>query len=209
VLDEDHGQPQLPARVEDVARHVLRLLEVHARHRLVEQQQLGLHRQCPAQLDALLDAEGQQPHGLAPVPGQLQEVHDLLHRRAVPDLLPSGPSEPQCPGREAAAHQVVPAEQEVVDERQLREQAQVLERPADPQLRHPNRPLAHQFVPVEPDRAGARPIDRGEAVEDRRLAGAVGADDGEELVPSDLERHVRQGGDPPEVERQVRHPQQG
>jgi hypothetical protein len=41
VLDEDHRDPQLVLDVEDEPGHVLGLLEVHTRHRLVEQQQLG------------------------------------------------------------------------------------------------------------------------------------------------------------------------
>ena len=61
VLDHDDRDVELVADVEDVAGGVLGLLEVHAGHRLVEQQQLGLHGQRATELDALLHAVRQQP----------------------------------------------------------------------------------------------------------------------------------------------------
>ena len=92
---------ELLADLEDVAGHVLGLLEVHAGHRLVEQQQLGLHGQRPAQLDALLDAVGQQPDRRVAVGLELEQLDDLLDRRAVLDLLAPGPAPPQRAGDEA------------------------------------------------------------------------------------------------------------
>ncbi len=59
VLDQRDGEPPLVAEVEDEAGHVLLLLGVHARHRLVEQEQLGVERQRAAELDALLQAVGE------------------------------------------------------------------------------------------------------------------------------------------------------
>ena len=83
VLDHDDRDVQLVADVEDVAGGVLGLLEVHAGHRLVEQQQLGLHGEGPAQLDALLHAVGQQADGQRAPLLELEEVDDLLDDAAV------------------------------------------------------------------------------------------------------------------------------
>jgi long-chain acyl-CoA synthetase len=52
VLDQRDGGAELVVDVENVARHVLFLFEVHAGHRLVEQQEIGLHCQRAAELDA-------------------------------------------------------------------------------------------------------------------------------------------------------------
>ena len=78
-------------------RHVLLLLEVHAGHRLVQQQQLRLHGQRAAELDALLQAVGQlADRHLADVL-DLQEVDDLLDALAMLDLLASaGPKRSIC-----------------------------------------------------------------------------------------------------------------
>ena len=89
------GMPQLVADVEDEAGHVLGLLEVHAGDRLVEQQQLGLHGQRPAELDPLLHAVGQQADREPAPLLELEEVDDVLDRGAVGELLAPGPAEPE------------------------------------------------------------------------------------------------------------------
>src|SRR5262245_50603129 len=53
VLDQDEGGAELVVDVKDEAAHVLLFLEVHSRHRLIEQQQLGLRGERAAELDAL------------------------------------------------------------------------------------------------------------------------------------------------------------
>src|SRR6266511_1239486 len=52
VLDQGDGGAELAVDVEDEAAHVLLLLDVHARHGLVEQEELRLGRQRPGQLHA-------------------------------------------------------------------------------------------------------------------------------------------------------------
>jgi hypothetical protein len=120
VLDQDHGQRQLLPDVEDEPGHVLGLLDVHARHGLVQQQQLRLHGQGPTELDPLVDAVGQDPDRQLAVALDLQEVDDVLDHPPVADLLAPGPAKPQQ-GRgdavadvEVAAH-AGEAEVQVVD----------------------------------------------------------------------------------------------
>ena len=91
VLDEDHGDPELLADVEDEPGHVLGLLEVHAGDRLVEEQQLGIHGQRPAELDALLEPVRQQRHRVLAPLLDLEEVDDVLDLATVLDLLPAWP----------------------------------------------------------------------------------------------------------------------
>src|SRR5450759_1222705 len=67
VLDQDHGELELVFDLEEIPGHVFGFLEVHARDRFVEEEQLGVHGQCPAQLDALLDPVREQPDRLVPV----------------------------------------------------------------------------------------------------------------------------------------------
>ena len=132
VLDHEHGHAPLLVEVDDEAGHVLLFLEVHARHRLVEQDQLGLQRHGARQLDALAEAVGELArHRLADVL-DLQEVDDLLDLAPVRDLLAPGAAEPpQHPGREAPTQQVVAADHDVLEHRHVPEQRQVLEGAAD------------------------------------------------------------------------------
>src|ERR1700722_4553142 len=56
VLDEDDRRPELAVHVEDEATHLALLVGTHARHRLVEEEQLGLRGERPPELDPLLEA---------------------------------------------------------------------------------------------------------------------------------------------------------
>jgi hypothetical protein len=87
VLDQRDGGAHLAVHIENEAAHVLFLLEVHARHRLVEQQQIRLHRQRPAQLDPLLQPVGQLAHRRLADMLDLEEIDDLLDLEPVLDLL--------------------------------------------------------------------------------------------------------------------------
>ena len=90
MLDQDDRRAELVVDVEDEAAHVLLFLDVHAGHRLVEEQHLRLHRQRPAEVDALLQPVGQLPdRGLA-VGLDLEEVDDPLDDDALLGLLALG-----------------------------------------------------------------------------------------------------------------------
>src|SRR5436190_387086 len=71
VLDEGDRRAELVVDVEDEAGHVLLLFDVHAGHRLVQQEELRLGGQRPRQLHPLLEAVG-QPSG-----GRLADRLDL------------------------------------------------------------------------------------------------------------------------------------
>src|SRR6266545_3294782 len=90
VLDQCDGSVELVVDAEDEPAHVFLLLDVHARHRLVEQQELGLGRERAGQLDPLLEPVGQLARrGLADGL-DLQEIDDALHKGAVLELLLHG-----------------------------------------------------------------------------------------------------------------------
>ena len=97
---------------------------------------------------------------------------------AVPLALPGGPRQPQPGGEEARLGQGVPAEHEVLGHRLGARQRDVLEGPGDaePAIWYGRIPVST----VSPKRTspGRGLVDAGEDVEHRRLAGAVGADDG-------------------------------
>ena len=120
---------------------------------------------------------GSLRHGL-----ELEEVDDLLDHGAVAQLLVAGPAEPGERRERAVADVLVPAEHEVVEHREVREQLDVLEGAGHAELGDGVRLEADQLLAVELHRALLRPVDAGQHVEDAGLAGAVGADDREQLV---------------------------
>jgi hypothetical protein len=97
----------------------------------------------------------------------------------------------------------VAAQEQVVEHGEVLEQLDVLEGAG-----HAG---AGDAVGLDPDQVAAAeadgpllgPVQARQAVEQRGLAGAVGADDGEQLVLADLERHRPQGLETGEAQVQV------
>src|SRR5688500_13088630 len=205
VLDQHDGRAELVVDVEDEAAHVLLLLDVHAGHRLVEQQHLGLHRERAAQVDALLQAVGHAAHRRLAVGLDLEEVDDALDELAVADLLALGRPDAQRLQQQVALHAQVAARHDVVEHAHALEQREVLEGARDAHLGHLARVHVLEGAAAEVDLALLRAVDAVDAVEHRALAGAVGTDDGADLVLAHVEADVRQRLHAAEGEADVAH----
>jgi hypothetical protein len=83
---------------------------------------------------------------------------------------------------EAGAAMHVVADQQVLQHGGVFEQFDVLEGACDAQFGHPMRGRAGERRSVEVDGARGRGVDAADQVEDRGLAGAVGADQREDLA---------------------------
>src|SRR5437879_1878305 len=90
VLDQRDSRVELVVDVEDEAAHVFLLLDVHAGHRLVEQQELGLGGERAPELHALLQPVGQSAGRRLADRLDLQQIDDPLDEHAVLDLLTAG-----------------------------------------------------------------------------------------------------------------------
>src|SRR5574343_1446228 len=90
VLDQHDGGAEFVVHVEDEAAHVLLFFQVHAGHRLVQQQHLRLHGQRAPQIHPLLQTIGQLPHGGLAVGLDFQEVDDAFNKLALADFLALG-----------------------------------------------------------------------------------------------------------------------
>ena len=205
VLDQHDGDAALLVDVQDVARHVLLLVLVHAAHRLVEQQHLGLQRQRAPQLHALPEAVGERGGRLLAQVLQLQELDDLLAGGAMADLLALRQAPIEHAAEHARAHAHVAAEHQVVEHGEAAEQGDVLERARHAERRDLARRPARDVAALEHDAAGIRLVEAGDHVEQRGLAGAVGADDREDAALGDVDRHAVDGGDAAEVLGNVRN----
>ena len=78
VFDQDNGGAKLFVYIQDEARHVLLFFHVHTGHGLIEQQDLGLHRQSATQVNPFLQAVGQLTNRCFAVGLNFQEVDNLF-----------------------------------------------------------------------------------------------------------------------------------
>ena len=138
-----------------------------------------------------------------------EEFDDTLDLRARIDLLARGTPEPERAAENPRLQMRVHSDKEIVDDRAVTKQRQVLERAPDAETRKMVRPVSQQVVAVEADVAGGRIIDPADHVEDRRLAGAVGADEADDLVLPDVDRHSGESLDAAKTLRDVAQRQQG
>src|SRR4029077_5793419 len=94
------------------------------------------------------------------------------------------------------------SEATVLEGGEIREDVAALERASDAEMRQSMRRLAGHGNAGEGDRPGGRCELAGEQVDQRRLARAVGSDDGVNLPSQELERNVVDRHDAAESARQ-------
>ena len=90
-------------------------------------------------------------------------------------------------------------DEDVLERRHLREEADVLERPADAEVRDRVRRLPRYVGAVEDDRASRRLVDAGEHVEERRLTCAVRPNEADDPALGDDEVDVVDGDEAAEL----------
>ena len=73
---------------------------------------------------------------------------------------------------------------------EIAEEPDVLERPREPGARDAMRRQPGERAVVEIDVAGGGPNDSGDAVDERRLSGAIRPDDGEDLALLEVQAHT-------------------
>src|SRR5690606_13938236 len=134
----------------------------------------GLRQGAGERVAAFVEARRDQPQELA---------------RALGGGLELGPgaARPQERADDARAGAAVHADDDVVDEREVAEEPARLEGARDPRRGNPVGGPPRDVAAVEAHRAGTLPVDARDQVEQRRLAGAVGADDAERLSRREAE----------------------
>ncbi len=200
MLDHQHRDAEQRADVLDPERHVLGLLDAEAGRRLVEQQELRLRAERARHLDDLPDAVREIDDEAVAVRLEVEEVDHLLGRFAVRELERAHARQEHELLDEARFPVGVAAEQEVLQDRGVLEELDVLEgardaAPGDLVRRH-----ARDVLVAEDEPARARIVDPRDEVEDGRLAGAVRTDDREDLALRDVEAHAVDGANAAEVD---------
>ena len=181
VMGGDHdGDAALGAEAPQIAPDALARLGVEADGRLVEQQDLGIMDQRAGDLEPALHARGQRAHRLRRPVGELDEVQHLLDAVA-PQL--ARHAEDEAMQLEVLAHR-----QAVVEARLLEDDA---EPPAGGER------LSRDIGTADQRDAAVGRQDGAEDVHQRRLAGAVGSEQREQLLLADREADLVERQRPP------------
>ena len=181
MLDHQHRDAEFGADVADPERHVVGLFDVQAGRRLVEQHQLRLRTQRPRKLDHLADAVRQAGDQLVAIGLEVEQFDHLLDLVAMVEFGAPHGGQIQQLLHEVRRRMAVPADQKVAQHGRVVEQLDVLEGARDPHLGDVMRRRRGELLAVEHQPARGRVIEPRDQVEDRGLAGAVRADDREDL----------------------------
>src|SRR4029079_15064094 len=208
MFDQCDRGAVIVVHVEHKARHVFLLLDIHAGHRLVKQQQLRLHGERAPKLHTLLQPVGQPADRHATDFLDLEEIDDLLDAAAMLDHLALPRTETQQLQEELAVYLERAARHDVVERRHAAKQGYVLERPRNAPASSVVRTHLGVRLAFESDTALLRLIESVDDVEHRGLAGAIRPDDGAALAFADVEGNVADRLNPAERQRYVFHRQQ-
>ena len=178
--------------------------DAESRHRLVEQQHLRPRGERHRQLQLALLAMAQSRHhgvgaGFQPDPPQRRK-RGLAQMAFLAGIAP----EP-----ERVSVMGLGRQRDVVERAEVGQQRGDLERSRQPERAAPPGRQPGDVAAGQADHAGMRRQLSGELADQRGLAGAVGADDGVQLTPGDLEREVVGGENPAKAPHQVFHAKQG
>ena len=176
---------------------VVDVLDRDAGHRLVEHDHVGLARRAASRARACAGRRARAgPRATRRVPPR--------PTRSSASLGPLGPDParpPPDPHRPAELG--VGRQPHVLPRRSGAERRSRPGTSARARARAPERRRAGDVVPVQLDRPRRRPEEAREQVEERRLAGAVRADDADELARADLERDIGDDSGAADVEPEV------
>src|SRR5581483_9075803 len=173
----------------------------------VEKQDLGLADQRPADFDPppidhrqLRDRVEQAPRKGSAETGEqgARFVHVLLD-------LPPQPAPRQKVGEQAVIEVAMVADHQIVEHRQRRREAQPLERARDAGVVDALRRQPGDVPVAQPNPPGGRAVDAGNGVEKSGLAGAVRADQPDDLAFVELEIEAAQRSQTAEAHRQTLH----
>src|SRR2546422_3613528 len=185
---DDRPEPD-PPRGRDQRLHDRRLVRgAHPRCRLVEEDDLRSQGECGRHVEELLVSLRQLPRQRVTLVAEAEQLghleRGLLHLAIPGERGEQAAASPQS--RHAGGLQGL-------EDRQVGKDLDELERPGHAETRQAHRADAADLTVLEAHAARAWSRDAGEDVDERRLAGAVGPDDRDELARVDPEAHAVEG----------------
>jgi hypothetical protein len=203
VLDHQHRDAQVVLDVVDPEGHVLGLLDVQARGRLVQQQQLRLGAQRTRQFDHLAHTVRQAGHQVSRwCCRSRKSITCSTRSRSCTRLARARLVKNRSLQKPVLAVRVA-ADQQVLQHVACSNSSMFWKVRAMPRARHLVRRLGGELDASKWMRAAGGRVDAADQVEDRGLAGAVGADQREDLAALHVEADLVDGQHAAEAHAQV------
>ena len=194
MLDHEQREPAL-AEPGEPLHETLDLRSIQPGRRLVRHQEPRPCGERPRNLQHPLRSVGERAGDHAGAVRQPDEGQELTRLLAEPGAVAAigAAVENVLPGRDVVMD--VEARQDVVEDGEVPEEPDLLERAGEPQARAPVGGKPREVHGAEPHPAGVGRGDPVQEIEERRFPGAVGADQSEDGAPRDLERDRLHGLD--------------
>ena len=184
MFDQQDGEAGADIEVAQEGHHHVDLGGAQAGHHLVEQQELRFGRQRPRYFEALAVGQGEALGRLMTPVVQAEPLQDVGSGGA-------------CVAERRPA--VESADRDVLQHAQPLEGLHDLEGAADARVADEVGPEARDLPAVQADGAGIGAVDAGDHVEDRGLAGAIGADQRVDCASRHAEGDIVHGAQAAEV----------
>src|SRR6266852_2688663 len=199
MLDDDERRALLGIdRLEPVAQ-AREHRQVDAARRLIEQSKTGARHERHRGIQELLLAIAQVARRLLRKMAKPEKIEHPVGRRGKPGVAPADQA------REHGALVLLAGQDQVLAHGQLRKDLKQLKRAAHAEPIEIARTHAGHGTAVEMHVAGARPQLSEDAIEQRRLAAAVGTDDAENFTFGDVEGYAVDGDDAAEALPEIAH----
>src|SRR5437762_522109 len=203
MLHDEHAQVEPFTHPADQVREPFALAVVGAGGRLVEQQQRGVRDERPAQLDQLLEAEGQRGYHAVAMAREAKELEHFVRTRRRAGFVRADPAQAQAITDRASAHHRVLADQQVPQCRHAATELNVLERARDAEADDLVRPRAGDVAILETDGPALGLVEPADAVEDRGLPRSVRSDEPDDLAGVDREVDAVDGDESSDADREA------
>src|SRR5215218_3502627 len=187
VLDDNNRKTKI-ANLEDQVLGLPSLLGIHARCRLVQQQQLGIGTESASNFESPLVAVGQIPRQVIGRVTEPDEVEQLLGTYCGRLLIAAELRPAEDRRKWSCGGPAIAANHHVLERGHIAKQPDVLEGPRHPRY-HNLAGLRWQHCAIEYNSPLRGHVEAGQTVEKCRLAGPVRADQTHDLASVDLESH--------------------
>ena len=201
VLHEEDGEVELFLDLLDEADELHFLGRVHAGGGLVEEEQLRLGREAADDFEPALFAIGKALRGGVAEAAEIKNIKELLGAFGDRGFVGAEGTEADERLDRGGRAVEIAGDADVVEDGEGAEEANVLKRAGDAELDDLIDTQSGNGAAVKRDGALGGLVDAGDEIEDGGLAGAVGADEADELVFAHGESDGVDGGEAAETDR--------